>query len=177
MDDILDDFRDKNENEEENDWRNYLGEQADYYIPIWKKIQAGHNIIFNAYAFFLGMFWMLHRKMYRVAIIVGIISTFQIIVEELLRTNWGMTENEFTPISLIISLIWWVVLGLYGNYFFYHDAQKKITAAKNSTIENYDVKLQEVGGTSALSVIVGIVIYFAIIAFAMVIVDMYNSIL
>ncbi len=172
MNDILDDIRDDNQDHQIEDWRNYLGEQADYYVPIWEKIQSGQIIVFNVYSFFFGMFWMLYRKMYRTTIIVGIIFTIQIIMEEILRINGGMTESELNPISWIISLVWWIVLGLYGNYFYYLDAQQRISASKKLVPEYYDSQLQEIGGTSILSLLAGIVIYFAIITLAAFIINM-----
>ena len=174
MNDILDDIQ-ENEDHDEEDWQNYLGEHADYYIPIWQKIQSGQIIIFNIYSFLFGMFWMLYRKMYRATIIVGIIFTFQIVIEEILRINGGMSEDELNPISWIISLIWWIVLGLYGNYFFYIDAQQKISASKKLVSEYYNSQLQEIGGTSILSLMAGIVIYFAIIALSTFIISMYYN--
>ena len=140
MEDILDDIREEEENNEIKDWRIYLGEDANYYIPIWEKIQSGQIVTFNIYAFLFGIFWMLYRKMYRTALIVGGIMVIQIMAEELLRINMDMTEEDFKPISWFITLLTSVFFAMFSNWLYFKEAQRRIAEVKNSTIGDYDVK-------------------------------------
>ena len=171
MDDILDDIRSGNENDEIKDWKIYLGEEANYYIPKWDKIQSGQIISFNIYAFIFGIFWMLYRKMYRTALIVGGFIILQLAAEELLMTKMYMTEEEFKPISWISTLAINTLLALFSNWLFYKEAKRKIADVKNTTIGDYDLRLLDVGGTSVLSIFIGLIIYVVAIALALVIID------
>lgn len=164
MDDILDDIRDNEENDEIKDWRIFIGEQANYYIPKWEKIQSGQIISFNIYAFLFGIFWMFYRKMYRTALIVGGLLVFQFLIEDFLRINMNITEEGFKPITWSFTLLINTLFALFSNWLFYLEGQRKIEQIKDSTIDDYEVKLLQAGGTSILSVFLGMVIYIVAIA-------------
>ncbi len=171
MDDILDDIRDHEDNDKFKDWRIYLGEQANYYIPKWEKIQSGQIITFNIYAFFFGIFWMLYRKMYRTALVIGAIMFVQIIAEESLRVNMNMTEEDFQPITWTFNILFSTCFALFSNLLFFNEAQRRISEVKNSTVANYDIELMEKGGTSLISILVGIIFYVAVFFLVLLIID------
>ena len=56
------------------EWRRYIGKNADRYVDIYKK-HEGKKLFFhiNWAAFFLGMNWMLYRKMYKAALFACVI--------------------------------------------------------------------------------------------------------
>lgn len=164
MEDILDDFHEP-DSEKIKQWNAFLDkEQASYYISKWIDIEEGQHFSFNIAPFFLGIFWMLYRKMYRMHFIfIGII-----ILEGLLEValiaflEWYQYENL---ISNIGNLTFSIVLGFIGNWLYYRHTSRKISELKRSHHNEAELyaALEKTGGTSYMPIFVAILVYGSII--------------
>lgn len=165
MEDIIDHFEEE-EDVNLKDWQLVVGEKSKYYIPRWLEMKSGKGkISFNVAAFFLGVLWMLYRKMYVAsAIYFGIIifaSLFEVfVIEEL--------YGEIPSIDRVTNWTAAAIMGFYGNYFYLKNTEKKISTIRNSHYSNdlYEEQLIKQGGTSfvpPLIVIITFVIFGAIV--------------
>ncbi|BDS10381.1 DUF2628 domain-containing protein [Aureispira anguillae] len=124
---ILDDSISKETlTEQEQDWNLFIGDQANYYIPIWRKIQDGKYMHFNIPAFFLWVAWAGYRKMYAVYLILAVGRS---LIVEYIPTLLGIGQQFQALLAAFFFLIF-IAWGLFANYIYYNHAQKKIQAIK-----------------------------------------------
>jgi hypothetical protein len=162
---VLDDYILEEElSEKEVDWQLFLGEKFDYYRPIWNKIEQGHRVQFNIYAFIFSGAWAAYRKMY---VVFFVLCFFNISLDYIpvLLDSLGIGA---TLIPQIISWIGFLLCGFFGNLIYYKSAIKKIATIKAA---QYSKALEEqsiikAGGTDfifpivATIVLVGLIIGF-----------------
>jgi len=166
MEDIIDYFE-EDENTNLKDWQLIVGEKSKYYIPRWLDMKSGKSkISFNVAAFFLGIFWMLYRKMYvasaiyfAIMIFLGFFEVF--VIEELYGEN-----PIFEKVANWISI---AIIGFYGNYFYLKNTEKKILNIRNSNYSNelYEEQLLKQGDTSFLPPLIAVLalVIFGVIVF------------
>ncbi len=106
--------------ENEEQIKVYVGKKADNYISIWKEGKK-----FNPAALFLGMIWLGYRGMYR--IIMYLIVAF--ILTDILMIFLGI---DLTRISGIVA---GVILGIFGNYWYFLQVKKDILAGKEKGLD------------------------------------------
>lgn len=108
--------------ENEEQIRAYVGKKADSYISIWREGKK-----FNPAALFLGMIWLGYRGMYK--IIMYLIIAF--ILTDILMI---FLRIDFTRISGIVAS---VILGTFGNYWYFLQVKKDILAGKEKCIDGW----------------------------------------
>ncbi len=121
-----------------------------------------HKIIsWNWASFFIGVYWMAYRKMWK---FVAIYLVYFVIVDTILRDQRGLSAG----INFVVNLL----LGMYGNSLYFSNASKKIDAIKAKGLTKYDEisSLQKAGGTSIGSVLIFIFIALAV-AFILVLLE------
>ena len=168
MEDIIDHFE---EDEDVNlkDWQLFIGPKSTYYIPRWLEFKPGKSkASFNIAAFFFGAFWMLYRKMYIAAAIWFGLILFEGFFEVY------VIEEIFGEVSGLDKILNWVVaaiMGFYGNYFYFKNAEQKIARIRNSNYsdELYEEELQKQGGTSWIPPLLGLLFFvlLGLLAFMM----------
>jgi len=134
--------------------RTFVGPRADYYLARWGRIAQGASraLGFNAAAFFLTLFWLLFRRMYRVFwIAVGLI-TASAVLEEIVLAAAGLKEAPL--LDLLMSVIVAATFGTYGTYWYYQHTRRQFArlAAGSSTDREM---VRRVGGTSWFAVGLG----------------------
>jgi hypothetical protein len=125
---------------DQEEFRTFIGRNADLYLKKFRKFQIGHSDSFAATwhwpAFWLGFAWMLYRKMYLWALVAFIIG--------------------LTPVGFPLPMIGW---GLTANYLYYLHAKKKIRVARpNPAGEPSVLPLAELGGVNRWVWFVGILL-------------------
>jgi Protein of unknown function (DUF2628) len=128
----------------------FVGEKFAYYQQKWQ-LTPGQFKGFNIAAFFLGVFWLIYRKMYLyVAIFLGLIFLDFVI-------------EIFYPLPELISkLLNWViatVFGVMGNYWYKLHTTKKVKSITESfSPEQLQSELAKQGGTDLTGVLIGLAI-------------------
>lgn len=129
----------------EEDFITFVGEKnTEYYLDKFERYQSNQNFAsWNWAAFFLGMFWILYRKLYKFAGIlfgINLLSVFLI---------GG---------SSILNLVIMIGCGTYGNLIYVKDSIQKIENIKrfSSNISNMDLnnRLIHNGGVSFVGPII-----------------------
>lgn len=138
-----------------------MGPRADYYLLRWGRIgpDGSRAIGFNAAAFFLTLFWLLFRRMYRAFWIALGLVTASVVLEDLALAAVGLEEAQF--LDLLMSVIVAATFGTFGTYWYYQHARRLLTrlAARGST----DLEtVRRVGGTSWLAASVGAIIFIGL---------------
>ncbi|WP_052598906.1 DUF2628 domain-containing protein [Aureispira sp. CCB-QB1] len=130
---------------DEHEWEVFIGANASYYIPIWRKFQKQDTKVhFHFPALFLHIYWLSYRKMYKYALI-GVLFphfvNFIIIILLGIDSYWE---------TVLISYSFYPFFGLFSNWIYYNHAQKTITQIKRThpTEASRFSTLVEVGQTN-----------------------------
>lgn len=141
-----------------NEFATFVGpKNTEYYMDKFQKYEIDQSFTsWNCAAFFLTVYWLIYRKMYKIAAIVFVIN---IVSASIL--------SIFSPIA---SLAIMIGLGVYGNLLYVKDSIKKITDIKrfssNLRENEYSNRLILSGGTNiaAIFIFAGIIIAIIFIA-------------
>jgi hypothetical protein len=154
----------------EAELRQFVGKKSDYYINKWKK--AKNNRSWNWAAFFLGLFWVGYRKMYKVIFIIfGIFIVTDVIT---LFLNQAIADKLNYGISTGLS----VVLGISGNYFYSIYSKRKIQKIKDTFPHNPEIQAKEIqrqGGGSWKGVFISLGLLVAYIAINLGLFSLYDN--
>lgn len=129
----------------EEDFITFVGEKnTEYYLDKFERYQSNQNFAsWNWAAFFLGMFWILYRKLYKLA---GILFAINLLSVFLIGG------------SSIINLVIMIGCGTYGNLIYVKDSIQKIENIKrfSSSISHMDLnnRLIHNGGVSFVGPII-----------------------
>ena len=167
MDDIIDQLEGERDDDLRN-WALYIGQGSDYYVPKWYNFKSGKSVAsFNIAAFFLGVLWMLFRKMYLAAAIWLMAAIAIGFLEEFLIEQNGWYENQ-NAIETISNIIISIVMGFFGNYFYYLSAERKIQKIKGTAFGDvaFENELKRQGGVSWGPPLIAIILY-ALLIFAL----------
>jgi hypothetical protein len=122
--------------------REFVGKNADYYLNKWKLMAAsGSKVSWNWAAFCFEVLWMAYRKMYLYALTVMLLS--------------------FVPvIGSIFSLIFWIGIGIFGNYLYGKFTYRKLSVLRSAFTDDELFKQEVIksGGTSILGVFLFIIL-------------------
>jgi Protein of unknown function (DUF2628) len=133
----------------------FVGEKYAYYQQKWQ-LAPGQFTGFNIAAFFLGVFWLIYRKMYLYATIFLAIIIVDISIE------------MFYPLPDIIgkSLNWAIaaVFGVLGNYWYKLHTAKKVKAITESfPPDQVQAELIKQGGTNIAGALIALVVLGSLI--------------
>ena len=145
-------------------YKAYFGNDSDYYLPIMRDFYHGKKFTFNVWAFLLGLFWQLYRRLYLPILFFIVAIIIQSVIQASIVSYLDMGKLTNTFINLIASVIFALFYGFTGNYFLMQKAHKK-TLQILSAKDNEDIilqKLEKAGLGNTIGIIVCIV---SIIAF------------
>lgn len=149
--------------------RSFVGPRASYYLHKWTpRLQDpdASDVSLNWAAFFLGVFWMAYRKLYRtmflfLGAIIGLSIAQQFVFVNLLgqRAVPGI-------VNLGINVITALVCGLCGNSWYLAHARRMIDNVRLQGLKDDALRfaLARQGGTSFLSAF-GMLILLALVGF------------
>lgn len=131
----------------EEHYRKYFGPQADYHLGVLNQMEEGKKNVFNFYAFLFGIFWLLYRRMYWVALAFLAIAML-----------WGLIESGLIELfklhqySEIIGrgsmFLLGGILGAFINRIYLKRSNTKISKIidTSNSEEEIDSRLKEAGG-------------------------------
>ena len=132
----------------DSDFINFVGlRNTEYYFKKWKNNKDKNCFIsWNWASFFLGLYWLLYRKLYAWFIGIAIIDTVCVSLISI-----------YNPIIAgLIPLIIAILLGIFGNSIYIKHTKKKIKSLKTFFDKYGDTKevLEANGGTTLVAPIV-----------------------
>lgn len=130
---------------EEHEWEVFIGKNAGYYIPIWRKFQKQDSKVhFHLFAMIFNIYWLGFRKMYKYAIAYLLFS--QVLAYGLL---FLVSTGDYLQVQLI-AMIPYPLFGLFSNWIYYQQAQKTIAAIKKTHTDEASRQqaIQEAGQTN-----------------------------
>lgn len=143
---ILDNEIDIYISSEEHEWEVFIGKNAGYYIPIWRKFKAQDTKVhFHIFAMIFNIYWLGYRKMYKYA--MAYILLIQVISLSMLFLA-GADDYAQTQLILMIP---YPLFGLFSNWIYYDHAQKTIAAIKRQHAKDTSQQkaIQEAGQTNS----------------------------
>lgn len=146
--------------------RVFVGPGADYYLDVAQDFRDGVRYRYHIPAFFLGVLWMLYRKMYAAFVITALVLT----LEQQLET-WLFPQLENVPAwNVLLNLLTASVIGFLANRWYLNHALDKIAEVQALDLpdEQTLAELRRRGGTSWLGpVALLVVIFLALLAGAL----------
>ncbi|MBQ3256067.1 MAG: zinc ribbon domain-containing protein [Oscillospiraceae bacterium] len=128
----------------EQEENRFIHTNVEYYRRKFDEMRMlNQKVSLNWSALFFGIFWMLYRKMYGVAI-AAVAAT---VVAGLLGTLGGV-------LGLALTLCY----GLFGNYLYMMTVQKRVTDAQKFGEPARSQYVEKYAGTSNTAVIIGLVV-------------------
>ncbi len=160
--------------------RAFVGAKADHFLRKWlprlEDPQQG-DVRFSWIAFFFPVLWLGFRKMYLLALIVGVVPAVLSIAQQLLFVNALGLQSAPLGANVILNLLACVVCGLYGNAWYLNHAEAAIAQAHKEGFvgEHLLLTLAHRGGTSVvgligmwvLNIVVGMVTGVALVVMQM----------
>ena len=138
----------------------FVGKSYSFYQQKWQKSKNDNNnpMSWNMAAFFLGLVWMVYRKMYKYAFIVFGVIVVESIFEEMLGFSSAMTYGA--------NIVFALFFGFYGNAIYQRHAKNKISEISTSyPPEQVEVEIERQGGVNMLFA-VGISLFFILLVVA-----------
>ena len=146
----------------------YYYKNSEYYIERLEKYINNEKNTFSIKGFFLGLFWMSYRKMYKIVIIIFLILLFETYLEEILYAYNLMPEFLYQLLGKAGLIIWGTIYGFIANRLYIAKSIKDIDKISNSysDIEQCKERAKLKGGVNwfAPFVLLLIIIVLLIIA-------------
>lgn len=121
----------------------FVGDNYEYYRAKWQKSADNNNnpMSWNWAAFFLGVVWLVYRKMYNYALIfVGLIA-----LDMLIETFYPLPDFMGNVVNIVIAL----AFGFYGNALYQmHVNQKTGEIVSMSPPDQVEPELKAQGGVN-----------------------------
>lgn len=128
---------------EEEDWELFIGPNAEYYLPIWRKFKnQDTKVHIHIPALLLNIYWLGYRKMYKYVFICILASQIMPVIIGAL-----MNQEDLYLQTLFLTMSIYPILGLVGNWIYYNNAQKIIQKIKHThqTKQDRNKALEEAG--------------------------------
>lgn len=124
----------------------YVGSKQEYYINEFLALKTQKSYAsWNTFAFLISPFWCLYRKMY---VAGGVILGLDFVLS--LIGGW---------FSGIIGLAVAFVVGVFANYFYMYDLERRMAKGRSLQGQNKDQYIEQFGNTNAAIPSVAAVIY------------------
>ena len=147
-------------------YKAFFGGDDEYYLNIIRSYNNGRKLIFNPYAFFIGLFWMLYRKMYRTIFIWFAAVIVIEIVMSTLYDYYFISDTAYMVYDFGSRFVAASILGFFGNKFYQKEAERKISkiVANTESEEEIITKIGNKGGTTLIPHLI-IVIILGVLAY------------
>jgi uncharacterized protein DUF2628 len=152
--------------------RAFVGPNADYYLERWERMdqQESRALGFNWPAFFGTLGWLVYRRMYLWFwnIVAGLIGCFVvgiIIIGFAYRYRIPVLGALVSIALGLMPLVFWVVFGIYGTYWYYLHAQRqlgRLTTGGQSDVE----AIARAGGTDGWAAVLVAAVFGAMAIWA-----------
>lgn len=154
-------------------WSAFFGDENSYYMAELQRLRAGQSLDFRWAAFFLGMLWMVYRKMYIIAVCTLMLVLLESTVEQAVFVALGVSELGQSLIGLLINLGINIAIAFFANRVYLWDARRQIRQVPQELPHAHDQEIVAAiarkGGSSLGAVFVFIALLVAgLIALGMV---------
>ncbi|TBL69839.1 DUF2628 domain-containing protein [Paenibacillus thalictri] len=153
---------------EEQEFRTFIGRNADFYLKKWKLRDKGWNWA----ACFCGFLWLVYRKMYLNLLIVFLVHILLILIGLVIIT-YSSSEaisdllRKFFPFAIFsISLfVIPLVMGFFGNRMYYSHAKGKIEHVKSKILNEAEreKRIRQQGGIGVVGLLLTVFITMVIV--------------
>ena len=152
----------------EQDFSDFIGINANEYLPKFKKFNSGDSsVTWHWPAFLLSFWWMLYRKLYLWALVLSILyivpGLFSFFLGVLYIVS-GLSSNVLFWLGVLLTNI---LFGMFGNYIYYKHAKKKIIELKSKVkfadTSDPSTVLQRAGGVNRWVRVVVIIVLVIIL--------------
>lgn len=132
----------------EDDLASFVGNDVNYYLNIWRNIDAGKRtwswmaFLFSFISILIGSFWFGYRKMYNYLLgYLAIATLIDLVIQSLVLPDL---------VAILLIFAWSVFVGFYAHPLYYRMAKAKIKQIKSTTLEPslQQKKIAEAGGTT-----------------------------
>lgn len=162
-------------------WCAFFGDENSYYMAELQRLRAGQSLDFRWAAFFLGMLWMMYRKLYIIAVCTLMLVLLESTLEQAVFVALGVGELGQSLIGMLINLAISIAMAYFANRVYLWDARRQIRQVLQELPHAHDSEIVAAiarkGGTSLGAVFVFIALLVAgIVALGMVagsFVDLY----
>ena len=148
----------------------FVGKNASYYSSKWQRLADQHGFVFsfNIAAAVFGLFWLLYRKLYVAFAWVIVILAIDISVSTYVDENELLPPDVVFAWDVIASLLYIVVIGALGNYWYWKKFNREAVAAKTryADSDNQLRFLREKGGTNPTAAWASLVVLLIPVAWA-----------
>ena len=144
-------------------FESYFKKGTGYYNSVLEDVKIGKKVIFGIFPFLLSVFWMLYRKMYLYSFVLLVfVSLFGELLEYIVFNYFGnINLSAFTTIHNIFIA---TLFGLFGNWLYINDAERKIIKLKNKYHDRETLikEVRKMGGTDLVTpfIILAVLILF-----------------
>ena len=141
-------------NIQQNEINLFIQKNKDFYEKKFNKMrESGKSISWNWAAFFMGIYWMVYRKMYFKAVAFYVLS---------------LVASRTPYIGSILNMAVLVGIAIYANALYMDHVEGNIKKVKMVFPHNKEEVIEKIGGTRVAMVVGAIVVQF-IAVFLMVI--------
>ncbi|HZF16765.1 MAG TPA: pilin [Steroidobacteraceae bacterium] len=151
---------------DEQRYRAAVGPKGDFYVPKFLRFDAGGSKqSWNWPAFFLGVVWMLYRRMWSTAVYLFLISIGLGLIEALI-VEPGVGKQMADVIGYGINLACMLVVGVIANALYHRRIKLRITSVAQSGLDDFQVfrALERGPHTSMVGVIIGALFLILVVA-------------
>ncbi len=141
-------------------FENYFGNSKDYYMPKLIAFERGKKYSFNLSAFLFGMFWFLYRRLYIHSLIILLVILIESRLERIVITLLGNTKDIELSLRITWLIMFGIVCGYFGNYFYLKQSKKKVEQIIEKTAEESQKmrKLKKAGSGNWIIVLLILVV-------------------
>lgn len=130
--------------------RNFVDDNAEYYLPRFAAFEAGgRKIRWNWPAFFFSATWVLFRKQYTLFAALWLVGIPFIFLPE--------------PFYTVSQLVFMGFCGMFGNYLYYRHASRVVASCEGLVEEARQKRLERRGGTTGAVILAIAVIQLLLI--------------
>ena len=133
----------------------FIWNEVPYYMRQFAKFSSAgdkYAISWNWASALLGSSWVFYRKMY----LFGFIIFGAKIIIACIYMQYFIGYNKL--LKVLFDVLFFLLYGICGNYLYYKHATNKLSNLWESTHETPQETIQELGGTSGLSVLIYLII-------------------
>ncbi|WP_158217615.1 DUF2628 domain-containing protein [Lottiidibacillus patelloidae] len=142
----------------------YVGSKYPYYKEKWVKMdETGSGGAGNIAAFFLGVFWLGYRKMYRELLFIALaFLLIDFLLVYVINYQYS-TESFIDPVDSVIGLAASILMAIFGNKLYKSHVDRKIEKIKKED-SNFDETIKiakRKGGNRWLGVLIALGVFLA----------------
>ena len=141
-------------------YKTYFGDNYDYYSPSLLTNEVKKN--FNLYAFFFGATWLLYRRLYKVFLILIVITIIESLIQDWFVKYFGLGKDIVLLTNPIITIINGIIIGKIANYYLIKHVQKKISSI-TSKYNDKDVIIKKIRKAGSGNWIILVLLFIVII--------------